>query len=146
MVSAYKYTTESQEEFKPLMRKEKSPSGNRRIWKWALCIVALAMVSAITYTLHMHIENVSFAVGADGKACPQFPALKALSEERGMFEKEMRHELESHNFFNKSLKRMQGAIQIATESFDDMGEIGEDNRWDVFIEFHEYLEQTFPLM
>ena len=49
-------------------------------------------------------------------------------------------------FFEKSLKRMQGAVQIPTESFDDMGKVNEDPRWDIFIEFHDYLKKTFPLV
>ncbi|KAJ8125395.1 hypothetical protein O1611_g8244 [Lasiodiplodia mahajangana] len=41
---------------------------------------------------------------------------------------------------------MAGAIRIKTESFDDMGAIGDDARWDVFFEFAAYLEKTFPLV
>jgi Gly-Xaa carboxypeptidase len=52
----------------------------------------------------------------------------------------------SDEFFDKSLKRMQGAVRIPTESFDDMGPVGEDPRWDVFKEFHAYLEESFPLV
>ena len=52
----------------------------------------------------------------------------------------------SDEFFDKSLKRMQGAVRIPTESFDDMGPVGEDPRWDVFKEFHAYLEASFPLV
>ncbi|WVR09460.1 hypothetical protein IAU60_006527 [Kwoniella sp. DSM 27419] len=36
------------------------------------------------------------------------------------------------------------AVKIPTESFDVMGEIGEDPRWDVFYKFAEYLEKAFP--
>ena len=52
----------------------------------------------------------------------------------------------SNEFFEKSLKRMQGAVRILTESFDDMGPAGEDPRWDVFREFHAYLEESFPFV
>ncbi|TYJ52125.1 hypothetical protein B9479_007279 [Cryptococcus floricola] len=38
------------------------------------------------------------------------------------------------------------AVKIPTEIFDVMGEIGEDERWDVFYEFSEYLEKAFPLV
>ena len=30
--------------------------------------------------------------------------------------------------------------------FDDIGEPGEDPRWDIFADFHSYLERRFPLM
>lgn len=39
---------------------------------------------------------------------------------------------------------LSGAVQIPTESFDTMGPIGEDERWEVFAPFHAYLEKKFP--
>lgn len=33
----------------------------------------------------------------------------------------------------------------STESYDDMGLVGEDERWEAFRPFHEYLVQSFPL-
>jgi Gly-Xaa carboxypeptidase len=41
---------------------------------------------------------------------------------------------------------LQGAVKIPKESFDDMGQVGEDPRWNVFVDFHAYLEKTFPLV
>jgi Gly-Xaa carboxypeptidase len=82
----------------------------------------------------------------DTTACPQFPAIESLSDDRKKLGTEFRDEIGSDDFFNESLKRMQGAVQIPTESFDDMGKVGEDPRWDVFIEFHDYLKKTFPLV
>jgi hypothetical protein len=61
-------------------------------------------------------------------------------------EDEVREEIGSEEFFDKSLKRLQGAVKISTESFDDMGQVGGDPRWDVFVDFHAYLEKTFPLV
>ena len=61
-------------------------------------------------------------------------------------EKEVLDEISSEGFFDKSLKRMQGAVQIPTESFDDMGKVGDDDRWDIFHVFHKYLNETFPLV
>jgi Gly-Xaa carboxypeptidase len=54
--------------------------------------------------------------------------------------------LESDTFLNKSVSRLSGAVRIPTESFDDMGPVGEDPRWNVFYPFHEYLAVTFPLV
>lgn len=47
---------------------------------------------------------------------------------------------------NASIRRLSGAVQVKTESFDDLGAIGEDPRWEVFYTFHKYLETTFPLI
>ena len=61
-------------------------------------------------------------------------------------EDEVKKEINSDAFFDKSLKRLQSTVQIPTESFDDMGEVEEDPRWDVFVPFQEYLKKTFPLV
>jgi Gly-Xaa carboxypeptidase len=52
----------------------------------------------------------------------------------------------SSAFRNATIRRLSGAVQVKTESFDDLGAIGEDPRWDVFYSFHDYLEKTFPLI
>ncbi|KAI0331438.1 carboxypeptidase S [Cubamyces sp. BRFM 1775] len=44
----------------------------------------------------------------------------------------------------KAYGALSGAVQIPTESYDNLGPVGEDPRWDTFAEFHAYLEQTFP--
>ncbi|WVO21424.1 uncharacterized protein IAS62_002732 [Cryptococcus decagattii] len=41
---------------------------------------------------------------------------------------------------------LSGAVKVPTEVFDVMGEIGEDERWDVFYKFADYLEESFPLV
>lgn len=52
--------------------------------------------------------------------------------------------LTSDKFEEMAIKRLSEAVQIPTESFDDMGEIGEDKRWDVMYDFAAYLKSTFP--
>ena len=36
-------------------------------------------------------------------------------------------------------------FQRSTESYDGMGPVGQDERWEVFGPFHDYLAQSFPL-
>jgi len=52
--------------------------------------------------------------------------------------------LHSEEYLRGSIERLSGAVQIPTESFDDMGPVGEDQRWNVFQRFHDYLEETYP--
>ena len=52
--------------------------------------------------------------------------------------------LRSEEYLRGSIERLSGAVQIPTETFDDMGPVGEDPRWDLFQRFHDYLEQTYP--
>ena len=54
--------------------------------------------------------------------------------------------LSSDDFKESSIARLANAVQIPTESFDDLGKIGEDPRWDIMYKFAEYLKITFPLV
>jgi len=54
--------------------------------------------------------------------------------------------ISSDAFRNASIERLSGAVKIKTETFDDLGAIGEDKRWEVFYGFHDYLEKIFPLV
>ncbi len=47
---------------------------------------------------------------------------------------------------NHSLSVWRDAVRLYTPSFDDLGPVGEDSRWDVFFKFENYLMKTFPLM
>ncbi|KAK1811554.1 hypothetical protein LTR12_014047 [Friedmanniomyces endolithicus] len=47
-------------------------------------------------------------------------------------------------FKSASIVRHSGAVKIDTSSFDDMGPVGEDERWDTRFAFHDYLAATFP--
>lgn len=94
------------------------------------------------------MEEVEFAMMSDAPnpACPQYPPLGNYSDSTRKFRDEIMDILNSDSFLEKSIKNMQGAIQIPTEIFDDMGPVGEEKRFDIFQEFHEYLESTFPLV
>lgn len=71
---------------------------------------------------------------------PLFPAQKSAALDR------MDAYLASPQFLNASVPRLAGAVQIPTQSYDDMGAVGEDARWDVMYDLAEYLERTFPLV
>ena len=53
--------------------------------------------------------------------------------------------LESDDFRKLAIERLSGAVQIPTQSYDDMGDIGADPRWDIFESFAGYLAKNFPL-
>ncbi|GAB7355839.1 hypothetical protein MBLNU459_g6502t1 [Dothideomycetes sp. NU459] len=74
--------------------------------------------------------------------CPQVDSLLPESQSPKLVD--MDQLLRSSAFEKDSIKRLSSAVQIATQSFDDMGKIGDDPRWDVFYGFNEYLEKTFP--
>lgn len=53
--------------------------------------------------------------------------------------------LKSDAFREVAIDRLSRAVQVPTQSYDDMGDIGTDPRWDVFFTFAEYLSKAFPL-
>lgn len=50
----------------------------------------------------------------------------------------------TYQFKDRAVQWLGGAVRIPTESFDNMGPVGEDPRWDAFNPFHEYLADAFP--
>lgn len=51
------------------------------------------------------------------------------------------------SFRSKSIQKLQGAVQIETESYDDSLDPSEDmTPWTKFFKFFRYLEETFPLL
>ncbi|KAF2853123.1 vacuolar carboxypeptidase-like protein Cps1 [Plenodomus tracheiphilus IPT5] len=59
---------------------------------------------------------------------------------------DMENYIQSDGFRKVAIERLSGAVQIPTQSYDDMGEIGEDARWDIFYSFADYLEKMYPLV
>lgn len=47
---------------------------------------------------------------------------------------------------NFTVSRFSKAIQIPTENYDDMKLVGEEPRFEIFTEFHDYLAEAFPKM
>lgn len=54
--------------------------------------------------------------------------------------------IKTTKFRNESIARLSGAVQIPSMSYDDLGPIGEDKRWDIFYDFAAYLKEQFPLI
>ncbi|KAI0675501.1 carboxypeptidase S [Trametes maxima] len=74
--------------------------------------------------------------------CPQPAALAPVRY--GALAEELDRAYAEDAFKLRAYETLGGAIRIPTESYDDLGPVGEDRRWDTFAKLHEYLEQTFP--
>lgn len=74
--------------------------------------------------------------------CVQVPPL--LPQEETDELKQIYEYISSDSFRNGTIDRLSKAVQIPTESFDDMGKIGEDKRWEIMSSFADYLEKVFP--
>lgn len=74
--------------------------------------------------------------------CPLFPKL-VPSEEGSQFVNLSYFSTEEYKAH--SLQVWRDAVRIYSPSFDDLGPVGEDPRWEVFYEFAAYLKKAFPL-
>ena len=59
---------------------------------------------------------------------------------------EMDEYLKSQKFRDKSIGRVSGVVKVPSQSYDDLGAVGEDSRWDIMYQVAAYLEKTFPLV
>jgi Gly-Xaa carboxypeptidase len=80
----------------------------------------------------------------DGDICHQVEQLMPQHETKEL--QRMDDFLRSDAFRNESIKRLSDAVKIPTMSFDDLGPIGDDPRWDIFYDFERYLKKTFPVI
>ena len=123
-------------------RGQKKPASIRRRLAWGLIPLTFAYATVSHLVPHAAPWGRAPAVDFSVK-CAQPDALFP-SENAGLdsaFEM-----IASDAFRNKTIERLSGAVKVKTESFDDLGVVGEDPRWEVFYNFHKYLLATFPLI
>ncbi|KAI0289559.1 carboxypeptidase S [Russula brevipes] len=81
-------------------------------------------------------------LGGEG-LCPQsgvlYPARHAKLWRR------LGRDFDDDAFTARAVSWLGGAVRVRTESYDDMGPVGVDQRWEAFGPFHDYLAQAFPL-
>lgn len=104
---------------------------------WATHFFIVPFLSSHSHHHHHHASHFS-------QQCPQVDPLFPSQKSDALAS--MDEYLASPQFLNASVPRLSGAVQIHSESFDDMGPVGEDPRWDVMYDVAAYLERTFPLV
>ncbi|KAL4862836.1 hypothetical protein BDV12DRAFT_202654 [Aspergillus spectabilis] len=67
-----------------------------------------------------------------------------LSPTNIQIEQFIRNKTESPAYHKDIIDKLSGIIQIPSESYDDLGPIGEDPRWDVFYEIEDYIKAQYP--
>lgn len=103
----------------------------------------LLLFTWFTYPIfHVGSHDRSSSPSSASPSCKQVNALWPASDSDAL--KESFEYLSTPEFEKDSIARLSGAVQIPTESYDDLGKIGEDKRWDSFYPFHDYLKATFP--
>lgn len=139
----------------PLVQDGRPPIENvprRRPWKIVAVVAGLALLARFGLHSHSHSHSSHGHHGKHGKPgngptvpqCPQVEPLFPIQKSDALAE--MDDYIASAAFHNATIARMAGAVQIPTQSYDDMGVIGEDKRWDIMYDLAAYLEKTFPLV
>ncbi|KAF8308590.1 carboxypeptidase S [Cantharellus anzutake] len=111
--------------------------------KWNT-IVLLASVSALLWKGFRHVDVKLLDSPTTAPICPQVPALSPQTHKHLLADIES--EYVTDDFKSRVVEWLGGAIQIPTQIYDDMKDVGNDSRWDNFGKFHSYLEDAFPLV
>ncbi|CZR67293.1 related to CPS1-gly-X carboxypeptidase YSCS precursor [Phialocephala subalpina] len=120
----------------------------RRSWTSRIktTIVTLILVAVVVYQFRNHLSLPSGCTGKP-KYEPQCPPQEVIGPKSrpDITSRNVETLFKSSAFRNLSVERLSRAVQIPTEDFDDMGPVGEDDRWDIFYDLQKYFEKTFPL-
>jgi len=109
-----------------------------------LLLAALLLFSSHIVSFGRRLCNLHRGSGNAVPQCPQvaplFPSAKSKELER------MDEYFQTSKFRNESIARLSGAVKIPTMSYDHMGPVGDDTRWEIFYDFAAYLKEQFPLI
>ncbi|KAJ4473833.1 hypothetical protein J3R30DRAFT_3707797 [Lentinula aciculospora] len=122
-----------------------SPETNKKrgFRRLMLCIGILIVVHAFTSidcckeylrSIYRKRENEQLCSQYD-VLIPDNPLWKTVGDSIG-----------TEEFKGRAVDWLSGAIRVPTESYDDLGPISEDPRWQTFGQFHDYLTKAFPLV
>jgi hypothetical protein len=136
--------------------------------KWRILgfIALLALVTSLRYIdYELPFSSWRRLGHYDGNpsGCPQSDAL--YPDRYAQLWKSLGNDFDQDAFTKRAAEWLGGALRIpyvatcpcdvsfseacmaekSTESYDDMGPVGTDGRWEVFGSFHDYLLQSFPL-
>jgi Gly-Xaa carboxypeptidase len=119
--------------------------GNSNLLRCVLVAVAFLVTSATYYGIFKSppwARCAGRSSPSPAEACAQYEPLAPPPNDA--LDAQLVHLASSPHFRNQTAQLLSGAVQVRSESFDDLGEVGEDARWDVFANVHAYLERSFP--
>ncbi|KAK2810553.1 hypothetical protein FQN50_002810 [Emmonsiellopsis sp. PD_5] len=73
--------------------------------------------------------------------CAQVPKLAPSNSKIDTF---IRAKVSSPSYRDEIIQKLVGIIQIPSESYDDLGPIGTDSRWNIFYKIEEYIKTQYP--
>ncbi|KAI0295384.1 carboxypeptidase S [Multifurca ochricompacta] len=115
----------------------------RSSWRCLVLVASLAIVIVFRCTNFWQSLPVTQLRHNDAKLCPQSDPL--YPERHAELWKSLGWDFDQDAFTKRAVQWLGGAVRVPTESYDDMGPVGVDKRWEAFGPFHDYLVQSFPL-
>lgn len=82
-----------------------------------------------------------YLFGAESGVCDQAPILSPSNTRVQQF---IRDKVEDPSYQKEIIEKLTGLIQIPSESYDDLGPIGQDDRWDIFYQVEKYIKTKYP--
>ncbi|KAI0867637.1 peptidase family M20/M25/M40 [Hypoxylon argillaceum] len=116
-------------------------------WRWvsAILIYTITFAAVLKISIESYQRLTQGEKGSSAAWRPKCPQVHPLvPEHQTSALSKMEEYIRSDKFRGETIDRMWGAIQIPTETYDDLGLVGEDPRWDIMANFTEYLKDTFP--
>lgn len=118
---------------------------------WSSRLLRIISLAAILGTVHLYTKSKLLLDPFDAISdvpstfdfCPQTEAIRPNLNAH--IYAQVGGKIETNEYRLRAVDWMSGAIREPTESYDTMGAIGEDPRWDTFGSFHDYLRSAFPL-
>ncbi|KAI0704305.1 carboxypeptidase S [Cytidiella melzeri] len=87
-------------------------------------------------------QDADFSQGVKQELCPQ-PSTLTPSKNGDLWQS-LSKSYETKEFQDRAIVLLSEAVQIPTQSYDQMQPVGVDPRWDAFGPFHDYLLSAFP--
>ncbi|KAJ6443647.1 carboxypeptidase yscS [Purpureocillium lavendulum] len=120
------------------------------LFRSAIVIAALSAVLAFFHVPLRSFIDDSLGGGRDKYAIPSGSDIcrqeAKLSPTDKKAEEYVRQKVESPVYHSEIIDKLSGIIQIPSESYDELGPIGSDSRWDVFYKIEEYIKAKYPTL
>jgi Gly-Xaa carboxypeptidase len=120
----------------------------RKISSWFLYgTLAIGLASAFTALFNNTVRSSNppeldiYSPGAEHGICQQVPKLSPRNKQ---VEQYVREKVESVEYHGEIINKLSGIIRIPSESYDDLGPIGEDDRWNIFFQVEDYIKTCYP--
>lgn len=79
--------------------------------------------------------------GAASGVCQQVPK---LSPKNAAIDEFIRDQVEDPAYHNQIIDKLSRIIRIPSESYDDLGLVGEDDRWNIFYDMEKFITANYP--